>query len=172
MISFSKINHTITCKNITILTQQINSNKKLHNVKEILSIFIVNAHHCILNWQSRPVLPIPWPNREIGLLLTLVWPQKTAKNGCAAVWRNISYTYLYGLWSGAAVWEVNDPRFGEIFVGNTGADQDNGWYFIPCLFLSAHAFSMYCKNINVWCITTKGTSCRPGLFWDIGQNSL
>ena len=46
-------------------------------------------------------------------------PVLTTKNGCAAVWQNISYTYLYGLWSGTAVWEVNAPRFGEIFVGNT-----------------------------------------------------
>ena len=66
------------------------------------------------------VLPIPRLNRGIGLLLTLFWPRKTAKNGSAAVWRKISYTYLYGLWSGAAVWDVNAPRFGEIFVGNTG----------------------------------------------------
>ena len=46
-------------------------------------------------------------------------PVLTTKNRCAAVWRNISYTYLYGLWSGAAVWEVIAPRFGKMFVGNT-----------------------------------------------------
>ena len=68
---------------------------------------------------SIAVLPTPRSNREIGLLLTLFWPRKTAKNGCAAVWRNISYTYLYRLLSGASVWKVNAPRFGEISVGNT-----------------------------------------------------
>ena len=46
-------------------------------------------------------------------------PVLTTKNGCAAVWRKISYTYLYGLRFGTAVWEVIALRFGEIFVGNT-----------------------------------------------------
>ena len=36
------------------------------------------------------------------------WPcfdhEKRQKNRYAAVWRNINYTYLYGLWSDAAVW--------------------------------------------------------------------
>ena len=71
------------------------------------------------------MLPTPRPNCKIGLLF---WPRKTAKNGCVAVWRNISYTYVYGLWSGAAVWEVNAPWFGAIFVGNS----DHTWLKQQC----------------------------------------
>ena len=51
---------------------------------------------------TQSVLPTQRTNHKIVLLLTVL-TTKTVKNGCATV---ISYTYLHGLWSGAAVWEV------------------------------------------------------------------
>ena len=51
------------------------------------------------------------------------WPwfdlEKRRKTGAPRFGEISATSYLYGLWSHSAVWEVNAPRFGEFFVGNT-----------------------------------------------------
>ena len=72
-------------------------NKHAHVARLSWAIMAFNLVCGVYSCCLYSVLPIPRPNREIGLLLTLFWPRKTVKNRCAAVWRNISYTMGFDL---------------------------------------------------------------------------
>ena len=45
-------------------------------------------------------------------------------------------------------------------------------YICNAIYIYYLAIYVIQQRVNMWPNTTKGTSCRPSLFWDNGQNSV